>query len=109
MDDDKITYKDVRDHEILFTLAPSFLLERFARRNTNIVSKFKSQIRTHLTNLDDIQMHKLNIILKTDIDELQRIMAEAHSKTNIKQYKILANPRYKEFIENNLEEIRKLL
>lgn len=105
----KITYADVREYEKLFTLAPAFLMERFAKRNSNIVLKFKSQIKSHLANLNEDQKNKLDIILKTETDELQKIMVEAYSKTNIKQYKILANPKYKEFIENNLGEIRKLV
>lgn len=106
---DKITYDDVREYENLFLLAPSFILERFAKRNSNIVSKFKSQIQSHLNNLTDEQRKKLDLILETPTSELQGIMNEAYMKTNIKQYRILANPNYKEFIENNLAEIRKLI
>ena len=106
---DKITYDDVREYENLFMLAPSFILERFAKRNSNIVSKFKSQIQSHLNNLTDEQRKKLDLILETPTSELQGIMNEAYMKTNIKQNRILANPNYKEFIENNLAEIRKLI
>ena len=106
---DRITYEDVREYEKLFVMAPSFLLERFAKKNSNIVSKFKSQIQNHLNNLTYDQRSKLDIILETPTSELQAIMNEAYIKTNIKQYKILANPNYKDFIENNLDEIRKLI
>ena len=106
---DKITYGDVREYENLFIMAPSFLLERFAKRNSNIVSKFKSQIQSHLNNLTDDQRNKLDIILATPTGELQAIMNEAYMKTNIKQYKILANPKSGKFIDNNLDEIRKLI
>ena len=109
MSDEKIDYRDVREYESLFKLAPSFLLETFARRNSNLVLKFKSQIMSHINNLDETQRKKLDIILQTEIVELQAVMKEAYLKTRIKQYKILANPRYKDFIEKNLNEIRKLL
>ncbi|MBQ2665305.1 hypothetical protein [Methanobrevibacter sp.] len=109
MNGEKITYEDVREYENLFTLAPSFLIERFAKRNSNVVSKFESQIQSHLSNLDENQKNKLDLILKTDIAELQKIMGEAYLKSNIKQYRILSNPKYKEFIEKNLGEIRKLV
>ena len=109
MDDDKITYNDVREYESLFKLAPSFLLERFARKNSNIVSKFQSQIMSHLRNLNEVQKKKLDIIVNSDVHELQAIMMEAYKKTKVKQYKILANPKYKEFIELNLNEIKKLI
>ena len=51
MDGEEITYSDVKEYEKLFTLAPSFLLERFAKRNTNIVKKFDSQVEGFLINL----------------------------------------------------------
>ena len=89
--DEKITYEDVKEYENLFMLAPSFLLERFARKNTNLVSKFKSQIQSHLNNLDDVQRAKLNVILNSDVDELQAVMEEAYKKSGVKQYRVLAN------------------
>ena len=109
MSEEKITYADVEEYQSLFTLAPSFLLETFAKRNTNLVLKFKSIIGSYMDSLTDIQQEKLDIILSTDIDELQKIMNEAYQRTNIKQYKVLANPNYKQFINDNLDEIRSLL
>ena len=44
--DDKITYDDVKEYESIFQMAPSFLLEHFARKNTNFVLKFQSQIQS---------------------------------------------------------------
>ena len=107
--DEKITYEDVKEYENLFMLAPSFLLERFARKNTNLVSKFKSQIQSHLNNLDDVQRAKLNVILNSDVDELQAVMEEAYKKSGVKQYRVLANPKYNGFIENNLNELKKII
>ena len=56
-----------------------------------------------------IKKNKLDIILKTDVEDLQNILYEAYMKSNKKQYKILANPEYKDFIEFNLDEIRKMV
>lgn len=109
MSEEKITYADVDEYQSLFTLAPSFLLETFARRNTNLVSKFKTVIRSYMDNLTEIQKDKLDIILSSDIEELQIIMNEAYQRTKIKQYKVLANPNYYSFIKDNLDEIRLLL
>ena len=106
---DKLTYEDVKPYEELFTAMPAFLLERFAKRKSNFVVKFKSKVESFLAGLDDNQKKKLDIVLNSDIDELQAVMAEAYEKTNIKQYKVLANPNYKEFIELNLNEIEKML
>ncbi|WP_407421768.1 hypothetical protein [Methanobrevibacter sp.] len=109
MSEEKITYADVEEYQSLFTLAPSFLLETFARRNTNLVLKFKSIIGSYMDSLTDIQKEKLYIILSTDIDELQGLMNEAYQRTQIKQYEVLSNPNYKQFINDNLDEIRSLL
>ena len=88
---------------------PPLLLERFAKKNTNLVLKFESQVKSHLNGLSDSQKDKLNLILDSDVDELQSIMAEAYQKSNKKQYKILADPKYKQFIEDNLNGIRKII
>lgn len=109
MSGSEITYEDVREYEKLFTLAPSFLMQSFARRNSNIVSKFKPQILSHLAGLNANQKDKLDLILNSDVESLQKIMDEAYRKTHIKQYKILADSKHKEFIKINLDEIRKLV
>lgn len=109
MGEDKITYDDIKDYESLFTMAPSFLLEMFARKNKNLVLKFESVIRQNLANLNPEQKNKLEIILESDVEELQEVLHEAFVKSNKKQYEILANPQYKQFIELNLNEIRKMV
>lgn len=106
---DKITYTDVKEYENLFSLVPPFLLEAFAKKNTNFVLKFKSQVQSHIDNLSDKQKTKLDLILNSDIDELQSIMSEAYLKSRKKQYKILSNPKYKEFIRINLNSLDELL
>lgn len=106
--DDEISLDDVLQYQNLFTLAPSFVLERMAKRNSNLVSKFKSTIESHITSLDEVQKNKLDIILNSDVGDLQALMNEAYIKTNKKQYKVLANPKYREFVENNIEELKKL-
>ena len=109
MSQEKITYEDVREYEKLFTLAPSFVLERIARKNTNLVLKFEGAIQSYLGNLTDDQKNKLGIILNSDVDELQSIMKEAYRRSGKKQYRILANPKYKGFIEDNLDGIRNMI
>ena len=103
---EKITYDDVVEYNYLFTFAPSFLLEGMAKKNSNLVKKFKSTIQSYMDNLTDIQCVKLNVILDSDVSELQAIMQEAYEKTNKKQYRILANPNYSQFIELNLNELK---
>lgn len=109
MSEEKLSYKDVQAYEKFFTLIPPFLLERFAKKNTNLVSKFKSKAESYLANLSEGQKNKLDLVLNSDVDELQSIMSEAYSHSRKKQYKILANPKYKQFLEHNIDEIRKLV
>ena len=100
--EERISYDDLKEHEHLFTLAPSFVLKRMARKNSNLVDKFKSTIESHLNKLNDEQKRKLHVIVNSDVDDLQELLRQAHENTRIKQYEILANPKYKEFIELNL-------
>lgn len=106
---DKITYDDVLEYHHLFSLAPPFLLKGMAKKNSNLVEKFKSNIQSNIDSLSNHQKKKLELILISDIDYLQDIMKEAYRKTNKKQYKILANPQYRDFIEKNLAELRKMI
>lgn len=105
---EKISYEDVKQYEHLFSLVPSFMLERMAKKNRNLVDKFKSKIESKINSLSDTQRAKYDIILNSDVEELQAVMAEAYEKTDKKQYKILANPEYRKFIETNIEELKKL-
>ena len=109
MSEIQLSYEDVKEYEKMFTLTPPFLLERFAKKKTNLVSKFESKVKSFLAGLNDNKKKKLEIVLNSDIDELQAVMAEAHEISGKKQYKILANPKYKEFIELNLNEVRKIV
>ena len=59
--------------------------------------------------MNDHHRHLIDVVLNSDISELQAVMDEAYEKTGTKQYKILADPKNAEFIESNLDEIRKLL
>lgn len=107
--DDKITYEDIDEYKHLFTLAPAFVLEAMAKTNANLVSKFKSSIKNYMDNLTPNQRDKLHNILASDIDFLQEKMEEAYNKTKKRQFKILANPSYRNFIEKNLNELKKMI
>lgn len=107
--EDKLTYKDVEEYEHFLTLAPTFLLKRMAKKNSNLVNKFKPKVQSYLNSLNDNQKEKLDILLVTDTDDLQKLMGEAYSKSNKKQYKILADPKNREFIELNINELRKMV
>lgn len=66
---DKITCDDVLKYEHLTSKVPAFLLGRMAKRNSNLVSKFESQIRLRIGNLDENSEHLLNVILNSDVSD----------------------------------------
>lgn len=107
--DEKLSVDDVLQYNHMVTKAPSFLLGRMAKKNSNLITKFKSPIQSYLGKLNDDQRNKLQIVLNSDVDDLQALMKEAYDKTNVKQYKILADPKNKDFIEFNINELRKIV
>lgn len=106
---DKITVEDLKPYQKLFTSIPAFLLERMAKKNSNLVKKFEPAVKSRLSSLNENQRKKLDIVLVSEVSELQAVMKEAYEKTNKKQFKVLANPKYKEFIKFNLDEVKKLV
>ena len=90
-------------------MAPSLLLKRFARKNTNLVLKFKPVLQGYMDSLTPEQKSKLNVILSSDVDDLQMVMREAYKIRGLRQYKILADSRYKYFIVTNLDVIRSMI
>lgn len=109
MMNDKLTCDDVMKYEHHASKVPAFLLSRMAKRNSNLISKFESQIKPRLGNLDENHKRLLDIVLNSDVSELQEVMGEVYAKTDKKQFKILADPKNADFIESNLDEVRKLL
>lgn len=106
---DKITYEDLKRYEFVLGKVPSLLLGTMIKRNSNLIGKFESTIVSHLGSLNELQQKQLNIILNSDIADLQNILKDAYEKSGKKQYKLLSEPKAKEFIEKNLDELRKLV
>lgn len=109
MSDETLTYEDIKAYESLFIKTPSFVLSAMVKRKTNLISKFDSQIKSRLFRLNDSQRAKLDIILNSDVNDLQKLLAIAYENSKKKQYKILADPKNKEFIRLNLEELKKIV
>ena len=106
---DKITYNDLKEYDFLFTMTPSFLMGAVIKRNTNVVKKFNSTVKSNLDNLNEKQKKQLNIIINTDIEELQEVLEIAYKKTHKKQYKLLSDYKARDFIKLNLDELKKLI
>ena len=75
--DDEITYRDVLEYQNLFMLVPSFVMERMAKRNSNLVLKFKSTIESHMASLNDEQKNKLKIntkVMNLNIVKMEKLL-----------------------------------
>ena len=105
----ELTCDDVLEYQDLLKLAPLFILKRMARKRSNLVKKFESQVKDYIENMDSRHQEKLHILLNSNIDDLQTLIDEAYRKTNNKQFKILADSKNKEFININIEELKKLV
>ena len=105
--DEKITLEDILPYQRYVSKVPAFALKRMARRKSNLVSKFESQIKSRLGNMSHHQRHLLNIALNSEVSDLQNLMGEAFKKTGKKQFKILADSKNAEFIRKNLDELEK--
>ena len=55
---DKITYNDLKEYDFLFTMTPSFLMGTVIKRNTNVVKKFNSTVKSNLDNLNEKHIKK---------------------------------------------------
>ena len=109
MSQDKITYEDLKPYASLFTKAPSLLLGRMIKKNANLVSKFQSTVKSSLGKLNDKQKEQLNIILNSDVEDLQSVLKEAYDKTGKKQFKLLSEDKAKDFIKINLDYLKKIV
>ncbi|MCD7781325.1 MAG: hypothetical protein LUG89_01295 [Methanosphaera sp.] len=109
MSEKKLTYDDLMAYQSLFTLAPSFLLGRYIKNNTNLVGKFSSQVESQLKGLNNKQKEQLDLLLESDVNDLQELLIQAYKKTHKKQFKQLAQNDARDFIMLNLTEIKKIV
>lgn len=108
MNDYKLTYEDLEVFIPDIEKIPSFILKRTARKKRNLIKKFDSQIEDQLKNLTPKEHMQLNAVLNSSTEELQALSNEAYQHTKMKQFKIMSDPKNKEFIELNLNELRKI-
>lgn len=109
MSEDKITYEDIQRYEFVLGKVPSLLLGTMIRRNSNLISKFESTIVSKLDTLNETQKKQLDIILNSEVSEIQALLKEAYDKSGKKQYKQLSEPKATKFIESNMAELKKLV
>ncbi len=109
MSEDKITYEDIQRYEFVLAKVPSLLLGTMIRRNSNLISKFESQIVPRLKSLNETQRKHMDIVLNSEVSEIQELLREAYEKSGKKQYKQLSEEKAAKFIESNLSELKKIV
>lgn len=88
---------------------PSLVLKMAVRRNLNVIKTFQDQIDDYENRLSTEEMDIIKKVIDMPIDDIMEILDRAYKKTNIKQLKILADPKAKPFIEKNLPELKNAL
>ena len=105
----EINEDDLRGLLSMFERVPPFLLKIAVSRNMNAVKSFESQIEAYKSQLTDIELLKIEMVMNMPVPELQVILYNAYASTNKKQLKILADSNAVPFIEKNLKELEKVL
>ncbi len=109
MSEEKLTYEDIQRYEFVLGKVPSLLLGTMIRRKANLVGKFETTIKSRLGSLNEVQQKHLNILLNSDVSDIQKLCQEAYNHSGKKQYKQLAEPKATEFIEKNIGELKKIV
>lgn len=88
---------------------PPFVVNLYVSKNINAVEEFEIPIKEHTAHLTDEDLLKIRKILEMHVSELQNLLNEIYSITNLEQLKILAEPKAEQLIKLNLEELKKIL
>ena len=88
---------------------PPFLVNVYVDKDMNAVESFKDQIIEYKSQLTDEDKIIIKRIIEMPIPELQNLLNESYLKTNLEQFKILAEPKSEPFLTLNLEELKKIL
>jgi hypothetical protein len=88
---------------------PPFLINVYVDKDMNAVESFKDQISKYKSQLTDEDKIIIRRILEMPIPELQNLLNKSYLKTNLEQFKILAEPKSEAFLTLNLKELKKIL
>ena len=88
---------------------PPFLVNVYVDKDMNAVESFKDQITDYKSKLTDEDKMLIKRIIEMPIPELQNLLNESYLKTNLEQFKILAEPKSEAFLTLNLKELKKIL
>ncbi len=88
---------------------PPFLVNVYVDKEMNAVESFKDQIVEYKSRLNDEDKIIIKKFIELPIPELQNLLNESYLKTNLEQFKILAEPKSEAFLTLNIEELKKIL
>jgi hypothetical protein len=88
---------------------PPFLVNVYVDKDMNAVESFKDQITEYKSQLNDEDKIIIRRIIEMPITELQNLLNESYLKTNLEQFKILAEPKSEAFLTLNLKELKQIL
>ena len=105
----EIKEEDVKKFINTVQRIPPFLVNVYVDKDMNAVESFKDQITDYKSQLTDEDKIIIKRIIEMPIPELQSLLTESYLKTNLEQFKILAEPKSEAFLTLNLEELKKVL
>jgi hypothetical protein len=88
---------------------PTFVINDYVSKKINAVEAYDDGIKEYKSQLTDEDLSKIRKLVETPIPELQNVMNELYLKTNLEQFKILADPSAEPLITINLVELKKVL
>lgn len=106
---DVVNDEDIKEVFGLFEQVPPFLLKVAVSGNMNVVRKFETQIKEYKDQLSEEDKLKLKKFAEMPLSEIQELLKRAYAKTEMKQFKILSDPKAESFLKLNLEEFKKVL
>ncbi len=89
--------------------APPFLINVYVSKDMNAVESFESQIEKYKSQLTDEDRLIIRRIIEMPIPELQNLLNDIYMKTNLEQFKILADSKSEPFLTLNVRELKKVL
>ncbi len=89
--------------------APPFLINVYVSKDMNAVESFESQIEKYESQLTDEDRLIIRRIIEMPIPELQNLLNDIYMKTNLEQFKILADSKSEPFLTLNVRELKKVL
>lgn len=88
---------------------PPFVIKDYIDQNINGVEAYEEGIKEFKNKLSDENLSEIKRIINKPVPELQNLLGELYLETDLKQFKILADPSAEDLIRLNLQELKRVL